>query len=251
MRMTAKIAIVTGAGSGFGVGIAKRLAAEGAAVVVGDINLPAAEKTAAEIQAAGGRALAAGGDVSTRAGNEALVRAAVETFGGLDCFIANAGITHRNKPLLEVTEEEIDRIHAVNVKGVVLGAQAAVPALRQRGGGTFIVTASTAALRPRPGLVVYNGSKGATVTMVKSMALEFAPDKIRVHALCPVLGQTGLTADFIGGDTPENKAKFIATVPLGRMSTPEDLAAAALFLASDEAEFLTGIALEVDGGRCL
>lgn len=251
MRLQNKVAIVTGGASGFGAGIVKRFAAEGAAVVIGDLNGGAAEALAADIRTAGGKALAVGADIATKAGNIQLVEAAVDSFGGLDSFIANAGITHRNKPLLEVTEDEIDRIHAVNIKGVILGAQASVPAMRKRGGGTYIVTASTAALRPRPGLTVYNGSKGATVTIVKSMALEFAPDKIRVHALCPVLGQTGLTAEFLGTDSPEQKAKFLATVPLGRMSTPEDIAASALFLASDEAQFLTGVALEVDGGRCL
>lgn len=248
MRLEGKVAIVTGAGSGFGKGIAERFVAEGAVVVVGDIDTAAAASVAQSLE---GRAVAVTADVATADGNRALVNAAVDRFGRLDCFIANAGFSHANKPMTEVAEEEFDRIFAVNVKGVFLGAQAAIPALEAAGGGTILVTASTAGLRPRPGLTWYNASKGAAITASKSMAVELAPKNIRVNALCPVIGETGMTALFLGQDTPERRAQFAGTIPLGRFSTPDDMAAAACFLASDEASFLTGLAMEVDGGRCV
>jgi 3-oxoacyl-[acyl-carrier protein] reductase len=251
VRLNDKIALVTGAGSGFGEGIAKRFAAEGAKVVVNDVNGQHGRRVAEEIAATGGAAQFVHADVAVRADVEAMVAATVERFGGLDILVNNAGVTHRNKPMLEVDEAEFDRIYAVNVKAIYLAALAAVPVLRARGGGAIINTASTAGLRPRPGLTWYNGSKGAVVVLTKSMAVELAPDRIRVNALCPVIGETGLTATFMGGDTPELRQKFVAGIPLGRMSTPRDLANAALFLASDEAEFLTGVCLEVDGGRCI
>jgi 3-oxoacyl-[acyl-carrier protein] reductase len=251
MRLSDKVALVTGAGSGFGEGIAKRFAAEGAKVVVNDVNAQHGRRVAAEIGQAGGAAQFVHADVALGADVAAMVAATVERFGGLDILVNNAGITHPNKPMLEVSEAEFDRIYAVNVKAIYLAACAAVPVLRGRGGGVIINTASTAGLRPRPGLTWYNGSKGAVVVLTKSMALELAPDKIRVNALCPVIGETGLTAAFMGGDSPELRQKFVASIPLGRMSTPRDLANAALFLASDEAEFLTGVCLEVDGGRCV
>ncbi len=251
MRLQDKVAIVTGGGFGFGEGIAKRFAAEGAKVVVADIDGPHADRVVREITADGGIARSAVGDVSQRADFEHMVATALEGFGRLDIVVNNAGITHVNQPLLEVDEATYDRVFAVNVKSIYWSAQAAVPEFRRRGGGCFVNIASTAGLRPRPGLTWYNGTKGAVITISKSMAVELAPDKIRVNAICPVIGETGLTATFMGGDTPELRAKFVASIPLGRMSRPEDVAAATLFLASDDAEFITGVALEVDGGRCV
>ncbi|KPL51861.1 3-ketoacyl-ACP reductase [Prosthecomicrobium hirschii] len=247
MRLKDKIAIVTGAASGFGRGIAERFAAEGARVVVADINEDGAKAVAAAI---GGGAVAVACDVARRADVEAMV-AAAERLGGLDIVVNNAGATHRNGPMLDVTEEMFDRIFAVNVKSVFLAARASIPVMQTRGGGVIINTASTAGLRPRPGLTWYNASKGAVITATKSMAVELAPMKIRVNCLCPVAGETAMLADFMGTDTPEMRAKFVASIPLGRLSTPRDIANAALFLASDEADFLTGVALEVDGGRCI
>ncbi len=251
MRLNNKVALVTGAGSGFGVGIAERFAAEGAAVAVVDINSAAAEHAVAAITAAGGRALAIAADVAVAADVDRMVADTVAAFGRLDILINNAGITHRNQPMLDVSEAEFDRIFAVNVKAIYLSARAAVPVMRAQGGGVIITTASTAGLRPRPGLTWYNGSKGAAITLTKSMAVELAPDRIRVNALCPVIGDTALTAEFMGSDTPELRAKFAASIPLGRFSKASDIAAGALFLASDEAEFFTGVCLEVDGGRCI
>ncbi|MCX7891888.1 MAG: SDR family oxidoreductase [Burkholderiales bacterium] len=253
MRLRDKVAIVTGAGSGFGEGIARRFAEEGAAVVVNDIDGGAAERVAAAIRGAGGRALALRGDVCAGADWAALVDGAVTAFGRIDTVVNNAGWTHRNKPLLEVTEAEFDRVYAVNVKSVYLSAQHAVPVFRRQGGGSFVNIASTAGVRPRPGLTVYNSSKGAVITMSKSMAAELGPDRIRVNCINPVFSdRTALSAEFAGGPlTPEVLAKFLATIPLGRFSTPLDIANAALFLASDEAAFVTGACLEVDGGRCV
>lgn len=252
MRLENKVAIVTGGGSGFGKGIAELFAAEGAAVVVADINGQAAGAVAEEIAAAGGRAQAAQADVTKRADVAAMVAAATETYGRLDVLVNNAGAAHRNKSILEVTEEEFDRIYDVNVKAIYLAALEAVPVFRSQGGGCIINTSSTAALRPRPGLTVYNGSKGAANVMTKSMAVELAPDKIRVNAICPVIGETGLLETFMGvPDTPENRKKFEATIPLGRFSTPADIAQAALYFAADEAAFITGVCMEVDGGRCI
>ena len=251
MRLEGKAAVVTGGGSGFGEGIARRFAAEGAAVVVGDLRGAEAERVATAITAAGGSARAVAGDVSREDGMRAMVEAALDVFGRLDCLVNNAGISHDNRPLLEVDEATFDRVYAVNVKSLYWSALVAVPVFRRQGGGSFVNIASTAGLRPRPGLTWYNGSKGAAITITKSMAVELAPDRIRVNALCPVIGETGLTSTFMGGDTPELRAKFVSTIPLGRMSRPADIAAAALFLASDDAEFVTGVALEVDGGRCV
>jgi len=181
-----------------------------------------------------------------------MVRAAVDSFGRLDIVVNNAGVTHRNRPMLEVSEAEFDRIYAVNVKSIFLAAKAAVPVMRAQGGGVILNIASTAGVRPRPGLTWYNGSKGAAITLTRSMAAELAPDRIRVNAINPVMGETGLLEDFMGmPDTPQNRARFIAGIPLGRLSRPEDIANAALFLCSDEAEFVTGVAMEVDGGRCI
>jgi 3-oxoacyl-[acyl-carrier protein] reductase len=248
MRLQDKVAIVTGGGLGFGEGIARRFAAAGARVLVADIDRARAERVAGEI---GGAARAATADVASGADFARLVTATLDAFGRLDVVVNNAGTTHRNRPLLEVDEATYDRVFAVNVKSIYWSVQHALPVFRRQGGGCFVNIASTAGLRPRPGLTWYNATKGAVITMSKSMAVELAPDRVRVNAICPVIGETGLTAEFMGGDSPELRAKFIASIPLGRMSTPKDVADAALFLASDEAEFLTGVALEVDGGRCV
>lgn len=252
MRLENKAAIVTGAGSGFGEAIAKRFAAEGARVVVNDVVAGAAERVAAEVRSAGGKAVVSAGDVSRDADVARLVRSALDAFGRLDIVVNNAGTTHRNRPMLEVGEEEFDRIYAVNVKSLFLTAKHAVPHFRGVGGGCFVTIASTAGVRPRPGLTWYNGSKGAAIVTSRSMAAELGPDGIRVNVVNPVIGETGMLEAFMGmPDTPENRRKFVASIPLGRMSRPLDVANAALFLASDEAAFVTGACLEVDGGRCV
>jgi len=253
MRLKNKVAIVTGAGSGFGEGIAKRLAEEGAKVLVNDIHVTGAERVAAAIRKAGGAAELIRADVSVSADWAEMVRAALAAFGRIDVVVNNAGWTHRNKPLLEVTEEEFERVYAINVRSIFLSAKHVVPIFRKQGGGCFVNIASTAGVRPRPGLTVYNSSKGAVITMSRSMAGELGPERIRVNVVNPVFcPSTGLSADFVGGKlTPEVEAKFVATIPLGRPSTPADIANAVLYLASDEAEFVTGACLEVDGGRCV
>ena len=248
MRLSNKVAVVTGAASGFGRGIAERFAAEGAIVVVADRNAAGAQSVARKI---GENALPIGADVTDRDDVARMIDLAASVNGRLDVLVNNAGTTHVNKPLLDVTEDEFDRITAVNMKAIYLAALQAVPIMAEQGGGSIITTASTAALRPRPGLTWYNASKGWAVTATKSMAVELAPMNIRVNCLCPVAGETGMLAQFMGEDTPELRAKFRATIPLGRLSTPEDMASAALWLASDEAAFITGVALEVDGGRCI
>jgi 3-oxoacyl-[acyl-carrier protein] reductase len=253
MRLNGKVAIVTGAGSGFGEGIAKRFAEEGAKVVVNDINRDGGERVTREVRAAGGSAQFVLADVTRDADWSRLVQAAASAYGGLDVVVNNAGWTHRRKPYLDVTEEEFDRVYAVNVKSVYLSARHALPAFRRRGGGCFVNVASTAGLRPRPGLTVYNSSKGAVILMSKSMAAEFGPDKVRVNCVNPVFSpDTALSADFAGGAlTAETKAAFLATIPLGRFSTPLDVANACLYLASDEAAMVSGTCIEVDGARCV
>ena len=251
MRLKDRVAVITGGGSGFGEGMARRFAAEGAKVVVNDLQEVSGRRVADAIAGAGGRAVFVRADVAKPADVKALVKAAVDAYGRIDILVNNAGYTHRNQPMLNVREEVFDRIFAVNVKAIYLAAVEVVPLMKKQGGGSILNTASTAGLRPRPGLTWYNASKGAVITMTKSMAAELAPDRIRVNCLCPVAGETGMLADFMGGDTPENRARFQASVPLGRLSTPEDIANAALYLSSDEANFITGVALEVDGGRCI
>jgi 3-oxoacyl-[acyl-carrier protein] reductase len=252
MRLKGKTAVVTGAGSGFGEGIAKTYAREGANVVVNDLHLDAAQRVASEIAIAGGKAIAVAGDVTREADWHALHDAALEDFGSVQVVVNNAGTTHRNKPVLEVTEDEFDRVYAVNVKGLYWSVRAFVPHFRAHGGGVFVNIASTAGVRPRPGLVWYNGSKGAMIVASKALAAELGPDGIRVNCVNPVIGNTGLTAEFMGvADTPENRQRFIASIPLGRFSTPQDVANACLYLASDEAVFITGTCIEVDGGRCV
>jgi 3-oxoacyl-[acyl-carrier protein] reductase len=251
MRLKDKVAIVTGGGSGFGEGIARRYAQEGAKVVVSDINEEGARRVAGVIKQQGGNAIHIKTDVAKRADVKVMVKTALDAHGRIDIMVNNAGVTHRNQPMLDVPEEMFDKIFNVNVKAIYLATLEVVPLFRKQGGGVIINTASTAGLRPRPGLTWYNASKGAVITMTKSMAVELAPDKIRVNALCPVAGETAMLHEFMGGDTPENRAKFKATIPLGRLSTPEDIANAALYLASDEASLITGVAFEIDGGRCI
>jgi 3-oxoacyl-[acyl-carrier protein] reductase len=252
MRLTGKTAIVTGGGSGFGEGIAKTYAREGANVVVNDLNGPAAERVASEIALAGGKAIAVVGNVAQHDDWCKLREAALEDFGSVQIVVNNAGTTHRNKPVLDVTEAEFDRVYAVNVKSIYWSVQEFVPYFREQGGGCFINIASTAGVRPRPGLVWYNGSKGAVIIASKSLAVELGPDRIRVNCVNPVIGETALLSEFMGvEDTPQNRQKFLAGIPLGRFSTPQDIANAALYLASDDAEFITGVCLEVDGGRCV
>ncbi len=251
MRLRGKIAIVTGAGSGFGEGIAKRFAAEGAKVMVNDIAVAGGERVAREIVAGGGEARFCAGDVSRDADVARLVATTLDAFGDLDVVVNNAGTTHRNQPLLDVTEEEFDRIYRVNVKSLYLTAKHAVPHFRKKKNGAFVTIASTAGVRPRPGLTWYNGRKGAAIGTSRSMAAELARDNIRVNVINPVAGETAMLADFMGVDTPEMRAKFVASIPLGRLSLPSDIATAAVFFASDEAAFVTGACLEVDGGRCI
>jgi 3-oxoacyl-[acyl-carrier protein] reductase len=247
-RLAGKSAIVTGAASGFGEGMAKRFAEEGANVLVADLNGEGAERVASEIGAA---ALPLAVDVARREDVDRMAATALERFGRIDIMVNNAGYTHPNGDMLGVDEETFDRIADVNMKAIYLSALAVVPVMEKQGGGAIITTASTAGLRPRPGLTWYNASKGWAITATKSMAVELAPKNIRVNCLCPVAGETGMLAQFMGEDTPEKRALFRASIPLGRLSTPLDIANAALWLASDEAEFITGVALEVDGGRCI
>ncbi|WP_050466814.1 SDR family oxidoreductase [Herbaspirillum chlorophenolicum] len=252
MRLKDKVAIVTGGGSGFGEGIAKTYAREGASVVVADIGEAGGLRVVEKIKQAGGRAVFVKADVSKAADMDRLLAAALENYGAMHIIVNNAGTTHRNRPMLEVEEAEFDKVYAVNVKSIFLSAKTFVPHFRKVGGGVFINIASTAGIRPRPGLTWYNGSKGAVITTSKSMAAELGPDNIRVNCVNPVISATGLLSEFMGvPDTPENRKKFVATIPMGRFSTPQDIANACLYLGSDEAEFVTGVCVEVDGGRCV
>jgi 3-oxoacyl-[acyl-carrier protein] reductase len=253
MRVKDKSIIVTGAGSGIGEGIAKRLAAQGAKVMVNDINTALGAKVVASIVQAGGTAAFFAADVTQSADVKALVAAAVQHYGRLDVMVNNAGWTHRNQHALDVSEADFDKCYAVNVKSIYLSTLHAVPEFRRTGGGSFINIASTAGVRPRPGLTWYNGSKGAVITTSKSLAAELGPENIRVNCINPVFNpETGLSEDFAGGElTEERKAKFRASIPLGRFSTALDVANAVLYLASDEAAFISGVCLEVDGARCV
>ncbi|KAJ3332769.1 hypothetical protein HDU93_008954 [Gonapodya sp. JEL0774] len=273
-KLQNKVAIVTGGGAGFGEGICKLFSKEGAKIIVVDLNGDAAKRVAEEITKAGGAfdtlaiyiwseappilvlndnlgdAKGIKSDVTSKEDVAAFTKLALDSYGRIDILVNNAGYTHRNQPLLDVSEEQYDRVFNVNVKAVFLAAKEVIPVFRKQGwGGCIINTASTAGLRPRPGLVWYNSSKGAVISMTKSMAVELAPEKIRVNAICPVAGETQMLADFMGQDTPEIRAKFVASVPIGRLSQPQDIAECALYLAAQD--FTTGVALEIDGGRCI
>jgi len=248
MRLAGKIALVTGGASGFGAGIARTFAREGAKVAILDLNDTGAKEVASSI---GANARAIQGDVTAARDVAAAVENVVAAHGRLDIVVNNAGWTHRNQPMLNVSEAEFDRVFAVNVKSIFHMAHAAIPVMRRQGGGTIINIGSTAGIRPRPGLAWYNATKGAVNLLSRSMAVELAPDKIRVNCVAPVAGETGLLAAFMGEDTPEMRAKFVATIPLGRLSRPDDVANACLYLASDEAALVTGVVLEVDGGRTI
>jgi len=249
MRLEGKRAIVTGAASGFGQAIARRFAEQGAQVAVVDINSDGAKAVSAAI---GEKAMPLTCDVSRRDDVDAVVSASIGAFGGVDIVINNAGWSHRNQPILDVDEETFRKVLDINVMSIFHMTHAIVPHWRRAGGGVMINIGSTGGIRPRPGLTWYNASKGAVNLMSKSLAVDLAPDRIRVCALAPVIGATGLLETFMGvADTPGNREKFMATIPLGRFSEPEDVANAALYLASDEAEFITGVVLEVDGGRTI
>lgn len=247
MRLKDQVAIVTGAASGFGAEIARVYAREGAKVALADLNEDGNKRVAAEI---GASAIAVKCDVSKRADIDALVAETVKRFGTVDIVVNNAGMTHRNQPMLEVDEAMFDRIYAVNVKSIYYMTTAVLPIMRAKRHGVILNVGSTAGIRPRPGLTWYNSSKGAVNLLSKSMAVELGPDNIRVNAICPVMGETGMLELFMGmPDTPENRKKFLGTIPLGRLSKPIDIANAALYLASSEAEFISGVEFPVDGAR--
>ncbi len=248
MRLNGKIAIVTGAASGFGEGIAKKFVAEGAKVIVADRDGEGAGRAAARL---GDAAFAVQADVTSAADVRAMVEAAQARFGGLDILVNNAGIGHLPQPLEALDEAEFDRILAVNVKAIYLAAREVVPRFKAQKKGVILNIASTAGVSPRPRLAWYNASKGWVITATRAMAVELAPFGIRVVALNPVAGETPMLKTFMGEDTPEVRAKFLSTIPIGRFSTPEDLGNAACFLCSDEASMITGVAMEVDGGRCI
>ncbi len=253
MRLEGKVAIVTGAGSGFGEGIARKFVAEGAKVLVADRDAAGGERVA---RALGANARSLRVDVADAADVAAMLDAAQDLFGGLHILVNNAGVTHLPQPLEEVGEDDFDRILAVNVKAIYLAAKAVVPRFKAqwqgaRTQGVILNIASTAGVSPRPRLTWYNASKGWVITATRSMAVELAPFGVRVNALNPVAGETPLLKSFMGQDTPEIRAKFLSTIPIGRFSTPEDLGNAACFLCSDEASMITGVAMEVDGGRCI
>jgi len=247
LRLDGKTALVTGAGSGIGKAIAETYTREGARITVADLNLDAAQETARGI---GNNAIAVRCDVTRKAEIAAAVKETIAAFGGFDILVNNAGATHTNKPMMEISEDEYDRVFAVNVKGLFQFCQAVVPHFRERGGGVIVNIGSTAGLRPRPGLSAYNATKGAVHNLTKTLAVELAPDRIRVCAIAPVATDTPLLPSFLG-PAPGQREKFIATVPLGRLAQPQDIANAALFLASADAGFVTGNIVEVDGGRCV
>ena len=248
MRLEGKTAIVTGGASGFGAGIVRKFIDEGARVMVADINGDAAADAAREF---GNSVCAQTVDVANGESVNQMAEAALSTFGHVDILVNNAGITHLPTPMEDVAEDEFDRVCAVNMKSVYLTARALVGHLKARNSGAIVNIASTAGLSPRPNLNWYNASKGWMITATKTMAVELAPRGVRVNALCPVAGETPLLKSFLGEDTPEMRAKFLSTIPLGRFSQPEDLGNAACFLCSDEASMITGVAIEVDGGRCI
>lgn len=248
MKLKGKTAIVTGAASGFGTGIAAKFIAEGARVMVADINGAGAEAAAKLL---GENAIACQVDVGSAASIKAMAELAINTYGKLDILVNNAGVTHLPMPMETVTEDDFDRVYNVNMKSIYLAAKAFVPHMKANGAGAILNVASTAGVSPRPNLNWYNASKGWVITATKAMAVELAPFGIRVNALNPVAGETPLLKSFMGEDTPEIRAKFLSTIPIGRFSTPEDMGNAASFLCSDEASMITGVAMEVDGGRCI
>ena len=248
-QLQGKIALITGAAAGFGEGIARLFVAQGARVMIADLDVVKAAQVAADL---GPRARAVACDVSKSADVHAAVQACVEAFGVPDIVVNNAGTTHRSQPMLDVDEATFDRVFNVNVKSIYYMTLAVVPLMRERRQGSIINVGSTAGIRPRPGLTWYNASKGAVNLMSKSMAVELGPDNIRVNAICPVMGVTALLEQFLGRpDTPESRASVVAGIPLGRLSTPDDVAQAALYLASDASCFITGVELPVDGGRTI
>ena len=248
MRLDGKTAIVTGGASGFGAGIVRKFASEGALVLIADINGAAAEAMAAEI---GPVASSLTVDVSNDASVGEMVAGAMDRFGRIDILVNNAGIGQMPQPLEGLPEDEFDRLFAVNAKSVYLTARRVVPQMKAAGGGAILNIASTAGVSPRPRLTWYNATKGWMITATQSMAVELAPAGIRVNAINPVAGETPLLKTFMGEDTPEIRARFLATIPIGRFSTPEDIGNAACYLCSDEASMVTGVALLVDGGRCV
>jgi 3-oxoacyl-[acyl-carrier protein] reductase len=248
MRLQGKTAIVTGGASGFGAGITRKFAAEGAQVMIADLNIDMGRELATEL---GPNVQAVEANVANAAAVKAMVKATNNAFGQVDILINNAGVTHLPAATEDVSEEDFDRVFAVNCKSVYLTAQALVPLMKAQGAGSILNVASTAGVSPRPRLSWYNASKGWMNNATKSMAVELAPAGIRVNALNPVAGETPLLASFMGEDTPEMRAKFLSTIPLGRFSTPEDMGNAACFLCSDEASMVTGVCMEVDGGRCI
>ncbi len=248
MRLEGKTAVVTGGASGFGAGIVEKFLQEGARVLIADINGEAAAEMAGQ---SGPNAVAHTVDVADGASVQAMADAALSAFGHVDILVNNAGITHLPTPLEDVSEDDFDRVYNVNMKSVYLTARALVPHMKERGAGSILNVASTAGLSPRPNLNWYNASKGWMITATKTMAVELAPAGVRVNAICPVAGETPLLKSFMGEDTPEIRAKFLSTIPIGRFSTPQDMGNAACFLCSDEAGMITGTAMEVDGGRCI
>lgn len=246
MRLSGKTAIVTGGGSGFGAGIAQKFVAEGARVMIADLHAAAAQEVAAALDG-----IAFEADVSQDDSVKAMIHKAQDAFGRIDILVNNAGTTHLPQPMEEVSEADFDRVFAVNCKSVYLAARHAVPLFKAQGAGAILNVASTAGVSPRPRLNWYNASKGWMNTATKAMAVELAPEGIRVNALNPVAGETPLLKSFMGEDTPEMRAKFLSTIPLGRFSTPEDMGNAACYLCSDEASMITGVCMEVDGGRCI
>ncbi|MFK7878454.1 SDR family oxidoreductase [Roseobacter sp.] len=248
MRLTGKTAIITGGASGFGAGIVRKFTAEGAKVMIADIDPFGARDLADQM---GDHAIACEVDVSDEASVASMARAALDTWGHVDVLVNNAGVTHLPTPLEDVSEADFDRVVAVNMKSVYLTARALVPHMKDNKSGCILNIASTAGISPRPRLSWYNASKGWMITASKAMAVELAADGVRVNALCPVAGETPLLKSFMGEDTPEMRAKFLATIPIGRFSTPQDMGNAACYLCSDEASMITGTALEVDGGRCI
>jgi len=253
MRLDGRVAVITGGGSGIGAATAVAMAAEGARVIIADVNEAGAKSTAQRIEAARGQAVAMTADVTRAADNQALVERAMTTWGRLDVFFANAGVPQWKTDVEQVEEKTFDLIFGVNVKGVYLGAKYALPVMKRARRGVFLITASTAAIRPRPGGQIYAASKGAVVTLAKALALEAAPHGVRVVAICPVATHTPMLPTFMGKQQVDDEGlkRYEATVPLGRLNQPEDIAHAAVFLASDDAAMITGTTIEVDGGRCI